>query len=350
MIFMESMRIPINNKIRRDLGGAAGLPLVKFGWEAMNVKRYIGRRLFQLFLILIGVTFLVFLLMYLSPGDPAQRKLTAGGVAVTEEVLERAREDMGLNRPLLAQYGSWLGRVVRGDFGESLNDGLPVAGKLAKGLKNTLLLSLTSLFAALLFAIPLGTYSAVRQHGAADKIISFLTFMGNSLPNFLIAVLLMYFLCLKTKLFPILANGSAKGLFLPALTLAIPLFSQFTRQVRAAVLEQLHKPYVAGARSRGVKESAVLVRNVLRNSLISIITVVGMAGGTLMAGSVVVESIFLWPGIGKLMMDVITAKDYPVVQGLVLVMALLFVTVNLVTDLLYHKLDPRIWDQGEETS
>ena len=122
--------------------------------------------------------------MYLSPGDRAQRKLTAGGVAVTEEVLEQAREDMGLNRPLLVQYGSWLGKVVRGDFGESLNDGLPVAEKLVKGLKNTLLLSLTSLFAALLLSVPLGTYSAVRQHGAADKVISFLAFIGNSLPNF----------------------------------------------------------------------------------------------------------------------------------------------------------------------
>ncbi len=313
----------------------------------MNVKRYIGRRLFQLVLVLLGVTFLVFLLMYVSPGDPAQRKLTAGGIAVTEEVLEQAREDMGLGRPLLIQYGSWLMKAVCGDFGESLNDGLPVGEKLAKGLKNTLLLSLTSLSSALLLAIPLGMYSAVRQNGIGDKLIGILTFLGNSLPNFLIAVLLMYFLCLKTKLFPIIANRSVRGLFLPALTLAIPLLCQFTRQVRAAVLEQLCKPYVAGARSRGVKESVVLLRNVLRNSLISVITVVGMAGGTLMAGSVVVESIFLWPGIGKLMMDAITARDYPMVQGLVLVMALLFVTVNLVTDLLYHKLDPRIWDQGE---
>ncbi len=313
----------------------------------MKIRSYIGKRLAELILILFGVTFLVFILMYIAPGDPAQRKLTAGGVAVTDEVLEQARDEMGLNRPFLVQYGSWLGKALKGDLGSSFKDGLPVSTKLAKGLKNTAVLALASLGSALFFSIPLGICCAVRQNHAVDRIVGLLTFLGNSLPNFLISVLLMYFFCVRTKIFPIIANQSLKGLFLPAATLAIPMFSQFTRQIRAEVLEQLQQPYVQGARARGVKEFFVLFGNVLHNSMISIITITGMAMGTMMAGSVVVESIFLWPGAGKLMMDAITARDYPVIQGFVLMMALIFVLVNLITDLCYHKFDPRIWEKEE---
>ena len=299
-------------------------------------------------LILFGVTFLVFGLMYISPGDPAQKKLTAGGIAVSEDVLEETREEMGLNRPFLVQYGDWLGKALRGDLGTSFKDGIPVGEKLLKGIKYTAILSVSSFLLAVLVSIPLGIYSAVRQNRFGDYLIRFLSFIGNSLPNFLISVLLMYFFCIKFKIFPIIAEQSLKGLFLPALTLAVPMMSQFIRQIRAEVLEQLHQPYVSGARARGVKERFILFGNVLHNSMIPIVTVLGLSVGSLMAGSVVVETIFMWPGLGKLAMDSITARDYPVVQGFVILMAVIYVLVNLITDLSYHRLDPRVNEEGEE--
>ena len=299
-------------------------------------------------LILFGVTFLVFGLMYISPGDPAQKKLTAGGIAVSEDVLEETREEMGLNRPFLVQYGDWLGKALRGDLGTSFKDGIPVGEKLLKGIKYTAILSVSSFLLAVLVSIPLGIYSAVRQNRFGDYLIRFLSFIGNSLPNFLISVLLMYFFCIKFKIFPIIAEQSLKGLFLPALTLAVPMMSQFIRQMRAEVLEQLHQPYVSGARARGVKERFILFGNVLHNSMIPIVTVLGLSVGSLMAGSVVVETIFMWPGLGKLAMDSITARDYPVVQGFVILMAVIYVLVNLITDLSYHRLDPRVNEEWEE--
>ena len=299
-------------------------------------------------LILFGVTFLVFGLMYISPGDPAQKKLTAGGIAVSEDVLEETREEMGLNRPFLVQYGDWLGKALRGDLGTSFKDGIPVGEKLLKGIKYTAILSVSSFLLAVLVSIPLGIYSAVRQNRFGDYLIRFLSFIGNSLPNFLISVLLMYFFCIKFKIFPIIAEQSLKGLFLPALTLAVPMMSQFIRQIRAGVLEQLHQPYVSGARARGVKERFILFGNVLHNSMIPIVTVLGLSVGSLMAGSVVVETIFMWPGLGKLAMDSITARDYPVVQGFVILMAVIYVLVNLITDLSYHRLDPRVNEEWEE--
>ena len=299
-------------------------------------------------LILFGVTFLVFGLMYISPGDPAQKKLTAGGIAVSEDVLEETREEMGLNRPFLVQDGDWLGKALRGDLGTSFKDGIPVGEKLLKGIKYTAILSVSSFLLAVLVSIPLGIYSAVRQNRFGDYLIRFLSFIGNSLPNFLISVLLMYFFCIKFKIFPIIAEQSLKGLFLPALTLAVPMMSQFIRQIRAEVLEQLHQPYVSGARARGVKERFILFGNVLHNSMIPIVTVLGLSVGSLMAGSVVVETIFMWPGLGKLAMDSITARDYPVVQGFVILMAVIYVLVNLITDLSYHRLDPRVNEEWEE--
>ena len=314
-----------------------------------NVRKYIVKRLLQLIPVLFGVTLLVFGLMYLAPGDPAQKKLTAGGVAVSEEVLEETREEMGLNRPFLVQYGDWLVKALQGDLGTSFSDGLPVGAKLLNGMKYTLMLAAESFLLAVGISIPLGIYSAVRKNRIGDYIIRLISFIGNSLPNFLISVLLMYFLCIKVKVFPIIANQSLKGLFLPALTLAIPMMSQFIRQIRAEVLEQLRQPYVSGARARGVKERVILFRNVLHNSLIPIVTILGMSVGTLMAGSVVVETIFMWPGLGKMVMDAITARDYPVVQGFVVWMAIIYMAVNLITDLSYHRLDPRVQEGREES-
>ena len=305
--------------------------------------KYVGKRLLSLVPILIGITFLTFLLLYIAPGDPAQKRLSSNsGVAVTQEQIDNMREEMGLNRPFLVQYGSWLGHALTGDLGTSYKDSMPVSGKLGPAFKRTLILAGVSLLISLLVSIPTGILSAVYRGSFWDHLFRWLSFVGNSLPNFLLSILLMYFLCIKVDLFPVIATGSIQGLFLPALALAIPMASRFVRQIRAEVLEEIGRDYVTGLTARGVRSSWVLFRNVLRNSMSSIMTIVALAVGTLMGGSVVVESIFNWPGIGKLAMDSITARDYPVIQGFVLIMAVVYVLVNLFTDLFHHWLDPRV--------
>ena len=306
------------------------------------MTNYVGKRLLQLIPILIGLTFLVFTLLYIAPGDPAQRKLTAQGVAVSEQVLEQTREEMGLNRPFLVRYGDWLLGVLRGDFGASYKDGMPVLPKLMRCMGNTLVLAAGSLLLALVVSVPLGVLTAARRGGVIDRLVRLLTFVGNAMPNFLVSVLLMYYLCIQVNLFPVIAKGTVQGLFLPALALAIPMASRFIRQIRAEVLEELGKPYVAGALARGVAMRTVLVHDVLRNTLSGVLTIVGLSVGTLMGGSVVVETIFRWPGIGQLVMDAISARDFPVIQGFVLLMAVISVVVNLLTDLSYRALDPRV--------
>ena len=305
--------------------------------------KYVGKRLLSLVPILLGITFLTFLLLYIAPGDPAQKRLSSNsGVAVTQEQIDNMREEMGLNRPFLVQYGSWLGHALTGDLGTSYKDSMPVSGKLGPAFKRTLILAGVSLLISLLVSIPTGILSAVYRGSFWDHLFRWLSFVGNSLPNFLLSILLMYFLCIKVDLFPVIATGSIQGLFLPALALAIPMASRFVRQIRAEVLEEIGRAYVTGLTARGVRSSWVLFRNVLRNSMSSIMTIVALAVGTLMGGSVVVESIFNWPGIGKLAMDSITARDYPVIQGFVLIMAVVYVLVNLFTDLFHHWLDPRV--------
>ena len=306
------------------------------------MTNYVGKRLLQLIPILIGLTFLVFTLLYIAPGDPAQRKLTAQGVAVSEQVLEQTREEMGLNRPFLVRYGDWLLGVLRGDFGASYKDGMPVLPKLMRCMGNTLVLAAGSLLQALVVSVPRGVLTAARRGAVIDRLVRLLTFVGNAMPNFLVSVLLMYYLCIQVNLFPVIAKGTVQGLFLPALALAIPMASRFIRQIRAEVLEELGKPYVAGALARGVAMRTVLVHDVLRNTLSGVLTIVGLSVGTLMGGSVVVETIFRWPGIGQLVMDAISARDFPVIQGFVLLMAVIYVVVNLLTDLSYRVLDPRV--------
>ncbi|MDO5134739.1 MAG: ABC transporter permease [Eubacteriales bacterium] len=308
----------------------------------MSKGKSIGKRLLQLIPIILGLTFLTFLLMYITPGDPAVKKLAAQGTAINGEVLEQTREAMGLNRPFLVRYLDWLLGMLRGDFGLSYKDNLPVAAKLVSGLGNTALLALTSLALSLLVSIPAGIVTAVRKDGILDHVLRLFSFLGNSLPNFLISVILMYVLCIRMKLLPVIANRSLKGLCLPCLALAIPMTGRFIRQIRAEVLEQLGKPYVMGARMRGVRERDVLFKNVLRSAWVGIFTIVGLSVGTLMGGSVVIETIFGWPGLGKLAMDAISDRDYPVIQGFVVLMAVIYVLVNLLTDLSYRWIDPRM--------
>ena len=210
----------------------------------------------------------------------------------------------------------------------------------------TFVLALTSLALALLVSLPLAVWTAVRQGGIADHAVRFFSFIGNSLPNFLLSVLLMYFFCIRLKLLPVIANGSVRGLLLPCLALTIPLCSRFTRQFRAELLEQLGQEYVLGARTRGVRWRDILLHDVLRNAAPAMVTITALSIGTLLGGSVVIETIFSWPGLGKLAMDAISDRDYPVIQGFVLFTATVYVAANLLSDLCCGWVDPRVREEA----
>ena len=298
------------------------------------------KRILTLVVILVILSFFVFALMYIAPGDPAEKRLTSQGVAVTKKVLDAERERLGLMKPFLVRYGEWLFSIIRGDFGISFKDDMPVAPKLVQGLGRTAVLALTSLAVSLITSFLLAVISVLKKDGIADRIIKVFSFVSNSLPNFLISVLLMYFLCIKLKLFPVIAKGDLVGLLLPVLSLSIPMTGRFIRQMRAEFLSEMSKDYVAGMRGRGVK-TAYIMFNVIRNSLGHIFTIIALQTGTLMGGSVVIETIFRWPGIGKLVMDSITARDYPVIMGFVVIMGTIYLIINQIADVLSHRLDPR---------
>lgn len=304
--------------------------------------RYIIKRMIQLIPILIGVTFLSFLLMYIAPSDPAERELTAHGMQVSPEVLEAKREDLGLNQPFLVQYARWVRELARGNLGTSYATGRPAAQELGERLPYTILLAICAVVVALAVSIPLGIWSAARQNRASDYLIRFCTFIGTAIPRFLLALLLIYVFALQLKWLPVLGGTGWKSLILPVITLSLPLSGQYIRQIRAAILDEMQKDYVTGAVSRGLKKKTVWLRYVLKNVLGTIITLTGLSIGALMGGTIVVETIFVWPGIGKLFIDSIGARDYTVIQGYVVWTAFLYVTVNALVDLFYSKLDPRV--------
>ncbi len=298
------------------------------------------KKIAGLILILIIISFFVFLLMYIAPGDPAEKRLTSQGVVVTKEVLDSERERLGLLKPFFVRYGEWLIAVIQGDFGVSFKDDMPVAPKLWSALSKTLILSSTSLILSLLVSYPLALLSAFRKNKLTDYIVRLFAFIGNSLPNFLISVMLMYFFCIKLSLFSVIATGDLKGLIMPVLSLSIPMTAKFVRQMRTDFLNELEEDYIVGMKGRGVSKRYI-VMNVLRNTLGSIFIIIALQIGSLMGGSVVIETIFRWPGIGALVMESIDARDYPVIMGFVLIMGTIYVLINQLSDILCKFLDPR---------
>lgn len=304
--------------------------------------KYSLKRIAKLIPVLMAITLIVFTLMYLTPGDPALQKLTAQGGAVTPELLAEMRHEMGLDRPFIVRYTTWVVSVVQGDLGNAYTDDQPVLPKLMKALSYTASLAIACTIFSVLIAVPLGVYTAIRKDTLFDNVVRVFTFTGNAMPNFLIALLLMFLFCIKMRIFPVIATASLKGMFLPTLALSIPMISRFARQTRADVMSQLSEEYVIGMHARGVKERVILFRNVLHNASGSIITIVSLQIRILIGGSVVTEMIFRWPGIGNLLMTSITQRDFPVVQGAVLFLATLQILVNLLTDLSYFLIDKRI--------
>lgn len=308
----------------------------------MILGKYIKKRLLDLIPILLGISFLSFLLMYLSPSDPAQLMLSAGGKAYTQEQLNAVRESLGLNEPFLKQYFTWLFGCLHGDFGTSYITGKPVSETLLNALWPTVELSITSLLFTLVLSIPLGILSAVKKNKLADNIIRILSFIGSAVPGFFLALILIYVFSIKLGILPAYGNNKFSSIIMPTITLGLGMTCKYIRQVRASILEELQKPYVIGARSRGIKENTIIYVNVLKNSMLTISTLIGLSFGSLLGGTCIVETIFMWPGIGKLSIDAILRRDYLLIQGYTVWIAVTFVVINLITDLIYRFIDPRI--------
>ena len=306
------------------------------------MKNYAIRRLLQLIPILFGITFLTFGMMQFTSDDAVDIMYEQAG-SVSEEVKAAKRAELGLDQPVLIQYGRWLQGVATGDMGRSYISGKLVFETFADKLPATIELMLVSVLLTILLAIPLGILAAVHQSHMLDYVIRFFTFIGNSLPNFFVGLLLIYFLALHLKLLPIMGKQDDwQSVVLPALTLTIAMGAKYTRQIRAVVLEELDKPYVMGARSRGVSEYTILTKSVLRSTLIMMITLLALSMGSLLGGTAIVETIFMWDGVGKMAVDAILTRDYPLIQAYVVWMSVIYVLMNLVADLAYHYLDPRI--------
>jgi peptide/nickel transport system permease protein len=301
---------------------------------------FLIKRLLQAIFVVLVVTLFVSYAVRLS-GDPALM-LSQGAGSVTEEDLQNIRTGLGLDRPFLVQYGDFLGGAVQGDFGLSFMGGTPVAQLMGDALPATLALAFVSLLLSIVVSVPLGIKAAVNKGKGVDQFIRIISLVGLSFPNFWLAIMLVLLLSITFPLLPPSGWDGATSLVLPALTMAIILSATNVRLVRTAMLETLSAQYIMVARSKGLKEHVVLYKHALRNCAIPLITYIGLQFGNLIGGLVVVEKVFNWPGLGTLAFDAIANRDYPVLQGTVTVLAVIIVAVNLLVDIAYGLVDPRI--------
>ena len=307
-------------------------------------KKQILARIGQIVLVLLGISFITFALVMLAPGDVV-RQMIAGNedIMVSQAEIDALRAELGLDKPFFFQYLDWLGRALQGNLGFSYMVKKPVVEALWEGLPGTVLLSLASLFMMMVVSIPAGIYSAVKRGSVVDNIVRVFTFMGVSMPGFRVGLMLLWIFGLKLDLLPIVGGEiSLETLIMPSLTLAIAMASKYTRQVRTAILEELHQDYVVGARARGMTESHILWKEVLPNAMLPLITLLGLSLGNLLGGAAVIEMVFQWPGLGRLAIEAITYRDFQLVQGVVVWIALMYMVINLVVDMSYNHLDPRL--------
>lgn len=308
---------------------------------------YIIRRFLQVIPVVLLSSFLVFMLLHLVPGDPAE---TVAGPDATPDVIEAVRVKMGLDKPLLVQYGIWLGQVAQGDLGKSYISKMPVSELLGYAFPPTMQLGLSALFLSLVISLPLGVVAAIKQGSKIDLFVQGYTALGLGVPNFWLGILLILFFALVLGILP--PGGridpmqnplmGLKTLILPSVTLGLHMSAVFTRFVRTAMLEVLHEDYVRTARAKGLHERSVVVGHALRSALVPVVTVVGLQFGRLLGGAVVVESVFAWPGVGRLIIQAVEQRDYTVVSAALLWLVMVFVLINLLTDITYAYLDPRI--------
>ena len=301
--------------------------------------QYVIKRLLSTIPVLLGISLLLFFMLRMLPGDPAQ--VLAGQMATPEEI-ENIRHQLGLDRPIHVQYAFFLGRLALFDLGRSARTQNPVTEEIWARLPNTILLAVVAITLACLFGIPAGIISAVRPYTWTDYVVTSSALFGISMPVFWLGLMLVVIFAIMLNWLPAGGTGSWKHVILPSLTLAAFTVAFIARMTRASMIEVLSQDYTTTARSKGLKEQVVIIKHALKNALIPIITVVGLQFGLLLGGAVLTETVFAWPGLGRLIVDSILARDYPVIQGTILVFGLLYILVNLVVDLLYAYVDPRI--------
>jgi ABC-type dipeptide/oligopeptide/nickel transport system permease component len=301
--------------------------------------RYLFRRLLLTIPVLLGVATLVFALIHLVPGDPAQSML---GEGASQEEVASLRHSLGLDRPLLAQYGSFLAGISHADLGTSFRYGTPVTAEIRARLYRTIQLAFAAMVVAVLLAIPLGILAAVFRGTAVDHAAMTVALAGISMPNFWLGPLLAILFAVRLGWLPVAGTGSLAHLVLPAVTLGAALSAILARMTRASLLEELRELYVVAARARGLSRTRAIVRHAFRNSLIPIVTIIGLQFGAVLTGTIITETIFAWPGVGRLLIQSISFRDYPLVQGCILFISFTYVGMNLLTDLTYGFLDPRI--------
>lgn len=301
--------------------------------------QYTVRRLTHLVPILFGVSVLIFLFVRMIPGDPA--RLMAGPQATLQEI-ELVRQDLGLDKKPLAQYFDYMGKALHGNFGKSMQTRLPVTTEIGLRLMPTIKLATVSMLVAILIGITAGIVAAVKRNTWWDYTAMVAALAGVSIPSFWLALMMMYLLAVVWHILPTFGYGTWKHYVMPAVTLGVGAAASIARFTRAAMLEVLGQDYVRTARAKGLHESRVDLKHALRNAMIPVVTVTGLQFGFLLGGTVVIESVFQWPGLGTLLVNAVNGRDYPVVQTLMLLFALQFVLINLAVDLLYAAIDPRI--------
>lgn len=317
------------------------------GKRGETMYKYVVKRLLMLIPVLLGVTFIVFFILNLSPGDPAAMIL---GDQASAEALEMKREELGLNDPLLVRYGRYIWDMVHGDLGVSYKNNISVWDQVMERFPNTAILAVAGILVALLIGIPTGIISAKKQYSAIDNCSMVLALIGVAMPNFWFGLLMVIIFALNLGWLPSQGMGEGgiellKSLVLPALTLGTGSAAMITRMTRSSMLEVIRQDYISTARSKGVSERNITYRHMLRNAMIPIVTAVGLQFGTLLGGAMLTETVFSWPGLGRLMVDSIKSKDIPMVLGSVIFLAIMFTVVNLIVDLIYAFIDPRIKSQ-----
>ncbi|MCL0057621.1 ABC transporter permease [Dehalococcoidales bacterium] len=304
---------------------------------------YIIRRIGLMIFILLGVSVITFSMIHLVPGDPAEIiAMERYGEEITAETIEFVRTELGLDQPVYIQYFRWLTNVLQGDLGYSFRTDRPVLDEILTRLPATIQLALAGMLVALIIAIPVGVISATRQYSAVDNLSMFGALLGVSIPNFWLGLLLIMFFSVHLGWLPVFGRGGIEHLILPALTLGTGMAAITTRLIRSSMLEVLGQDYIRTARAKGLKEKVVIYKHALKNAMIPVVTIVGLQFAFLLEGAVIVEMIFAWPGIGRLLVDSIFARDFMLIQGCILFIAAMFVLVNLLVDLSYAYLDPKI--------
>ena len=305
------------------------------------MKKYIGKRLISLLPILLGITFLAFVIINLSPSNPAEVALRVNNIVATEEAIASKTIELGLDKPFIERYFLWVINSLKGDFGTSYVNGKDVLGLFGQALPNTLKLAFVALLITIVFSVVVGVLCAIYEGSIGDKITRALVFLGTAMPSFWIGILLIWMFSVKMKIFPTSGMTAPNAVVLPSITLSLGYISTYVRLIRNNMVQNKHENYVYYARIRGLKESTI-IKHIFKNSLQTSITALGMSIPKLIAGTVIVENIFAWPGVGRLCVTAIYNRDFPIIQAYILLMAIMFVVCNLLVDVASASIDPRM--------